>query len=291
MLMWTSKAVTDKIGLGPAYLSLVMFNAFTTGFTLVTIQTEPAFLACSFGVYNALQRRWYWLAAVLAGAASGLRISGVGTAIACGIALVAHALTSRPGVWRTWVNVGLLLPVCAWGLFAMVLYDSWRFHDPLIYVHSHSQNFDHGVGLRLDTERLIHSLEVPLHSGWLLAIALFIFAIGHRRGLRPFDPVGRVYWYGLFVFGVGVSALGSADIAFAGMNRYLLTGIPLFFVLARLMVRRIVLACLWIACNLWHYWQADLCFSWLAVARSATASATWPTGSTSEAAAMIGGRH
>jgi hypothetical protein len=43
------------------------------------------------------------------------------------------------------------------------------------------------------------------------------------------------------------------------MNRYLLLGLPLFFVIAVLSTRRPLLLALWLTFSVWHYWNSDLC--------------------------------
>jgi hypothetical protein len=263
LFLWTSPILVDRIGLGPTYVSFFVFNLFTTGFLLVTVQTEPLALALTLGAFLALARRRLLLGAVLAGAATAIRITAVATGLAYAIALLALTFWERPQARRAWLRRGLEIAVSGWGVLTLMGYYALRFGDPLLYLHAHAQSFHHQVSLlnllAPDPQKIILSLEHPLHEGVWLAGALLWFALGHRQTLDRFPRVERVFLYALFILSIGVAAYGSVGLAFAGMNRYLLLGLPLFFVIAVLSARRPLLLALWLTFSVWHYWNSDLC--------------------------------
>src|SRR3954469_10099717 len=82
------------------------------GFFLVTVYSEALFLACAFGAWAAGMTRRWWLAGVLAGLASLVRINGLFLAVALGVLyLVQNRRRLRRDV------LALALPVLAVGAF------------------------------------------------------------------------------------------------------------------------------------------------------------------------------
>jgi hypothetical protein len=258
-LMWTSRSITARLGMGGAYASLVIYNAFTTGFTFVAIQTEPLFLALTLAAFLAFDRRWYLLGALAAGAATSIRVSGAATGFAYGLALLVATLDERPRSPLAWAQRGVELLLPGWGFFALLAYNAVRFGDALVYFHAHSQLFSHSVGFTTDPETLVRSLDMPLHEGLFVVVTILFFLLGHRDALRRFSVPGQVFWYALVVVGLGISLLGSFGLSFSGMNRYLLQAMPIFFAMGMLMRKKPVLLCAWLAFSIWHYWQAELC--------------------------------
>ncbi len=260
LVMWTSRSITSRLGVYGAYLSLLLFNAFTTGFTLVTIQTDPLFLALTLGAYIAFDRRWYGFGALLAGAASGIRVTGAATGFAYGLALLVMTFRERPTSPLRWARRGIELLLPGWGLFAMMAVHQVRLGDPLIYFHAHSQAFGHEVGLKNDPGILLRSIDLPLHEGVFLVLMMLFLLLTHREAMKKFDFGSSVFWYALVATGLGIAMLGSFGLSFAGMNRYFLLAMPIFFGMAMLMKRRPLLLAAWLAFSMWHYWQVDLCF-------------------------------
>ena len=77
LLMWTGKEMVTALGVANTYLSLLLFTLFSTGFTLVTVQTEPVVMALTFGTFLCLRKRWFLAGSLLAGLASAMRVTGV----------------------------------------------------------------------------------------------------------------------------------------------------------------------------------------------------------------------
>ena len=103
------------------------------------------------------------------------------------------------------------------------------------------------------------AIDHPMHEGVWLAAGLLWFGLGHKEALQHFSIPERVFCYVLFVMCVGVAVYGTADLAFQGINRYLLLCIPLFFAMAAAMARRPFVLVLWLLLCTWHYRNIDLC--------------------------------
>ncbi len=264
VFLWTSPAIAERLGLGQAYLALLLFNVFTTGFALVTVQTEPVTLALTMGTFVALARRWWVLAAFLAGAASGMRITGVAVGMACAVAQAIETWRTRPHTRRGWARHAGTILLCGWGELALMTYHHYRFGNAFAYMTSHAKAFRHhpsfGALFWPDHEQLVLSMEHPLHEGVWLAATLLWFLLGHREALRRFPSPERGFWYALFLGTVGIASFGMAPIAFLGMTRYLLLALPLFFAMAGVMRSRPAVLALWLILSSWHYWNVDLCY-------------------------------
>jgi hypothetical protein len=264
LLMWTSRTMIDGLGVAATYLSLVLFNAFTSGFTLVTVQTEPCLLALTLGAFLCLGRRWLLLGAVLAGAATAIRVSGVATGFAYCAALVVLTLREHPRPSSAWLTRAALLPLSGWGIMLLMGFYWHRFGDALIYAHAHERAFKYSVSLARvifpDGRLLMQSIWAEPYEGLILASALLWFALGHRNGLARFPRDAKAFWYVLFFGVVGISMYGSAGCAYCGNSRYMLTALPIFFAMAALMMRRPVLLGLWLLMSTAHYYDGSLCF-------------------------------
>lgn len=264
LFLWTGDALVSRLGLVETYLALILFNTFTTAFTIVTPLTEATTLALTMGAFAAFSRRWWILAAFLAGAAGSIRITGVATGAACGLALLVETWQHRPATRAAWARRAVTILLCAWGALALMGYHYYRFGDALAYIHSHGQAFKHEPSLsallHIKTEKLIFSMENPLHEGVWLVGALLWFLLGHREALRRFPLTEQAFWYTSFYGTVGIAAIGMAPIAFTGMTRYLLLALPVFFAMAVLMRPRPAVLVLWLLISSWHYWHVDACY-------------------------------
>lgn len=58
---------------------------------------------------------------------------------------------------------------------------------------------------------------------------------------------------------VGIATVGMMPMALAGMSRYLLLALPMFFAMAAVMRPRPLLALIWLAMSAWHFWNIDIC--------------------------------
>src|SRR4051812_7154029 len=115
VVLWHLGRLTTGTPRG-GWVAVTMLAVAPYGFFLVTVYSEALFLACAFGAWAAgLTRRW-WLAGVLAGLASLVRINGLFLAVALGVLyLVQHRRRLRPDA------LALALPVLAVGAFFVYL--------------------------------------------------------------------------------------------------------------------------------------------------------------------------
>lgn len=262
--LWTGREIVDALGLRAALVALAAFNLFTTGFTVVTIQTEPILLAATLGAFVLACRGRLTLAAICAGAATGVRVSGVGVGLAFAAWLAADAWQNRRSGGAFWAGRAALAALAFWGLALTLVYHGLVLHDPLAYVHAHEQSFGHHPSLLAllwpDTTWLLGSIISNLHEGVWVAAALLWLALGLRDAASGFSPPARAFWYALLAGVLGISLLGSISRNLIGMNRYLLGALPLFFAIGKLLSRRPLALAVWLAICGWHYWNVDLCF-------------------------------
>lgn len=264
LYLWTGKELTSRLGLAETYLALLLFNAYTTGYCLVMIQTEPLTLVLAMGAFVAFARRQRLLGALLAGATSGVRVTGIAIGLAFAAGLLVDLLRERPRSIWAWLRAALLSVVAVWGQLALMAYHAHRFGDPLTYLHAHGQLFHHehpslSSLFPPDPDKIVQSIDFPLHEGLWLAAALLWFAHGHREALRRFPAAEQAFWYVTYFATVGIATVGMMPISLAGMSRYLLLALPMFFAMAAAMRPRPLLAIVWIAMTAWHYWNVDIC--------------------------------
>jgi hypothetical protein len=263
LFLWTGPALAERMGLAETYLSLLLFNVFTTGFSLVSVQTEPLALMLTLGSFTALRRRWWLLAGLLAGGASAMRITGLATSAACAAAIAVGIYVDAPSRWHEWARRLGGMVLSFWGGVAIMTYHHFRFGDFRAYVHSHEKAFRHEPSLKVllhpKVEWLVRSMQQQLHEGVWLVLALIWFLLGHRQALRRFRLPEQAFWYALFFGVVGIASYGQVSIYLQGMNRYLLIALPMFFAMAALLRSRPLALAFWILVSSWHYWNVDMC--------------------------------
>lgn len=264
ILMWTGRTMVAGLGLANTWLSLLLLNAFTTGFQLVTVQTEPSLMALTMATFICLQKRWLFTGAIIAGAAASLRVTGVVPGLAFSAALALITLREHPRPSWIWVLRGGLAALSLWGVFLLMAYYWHRFGDPFIYSHAHARAYHNPPSLAQlffpDGRVLLQSIWAEPNDGVILAAVLVSFAVGHRKALTGFSPEAQVFWYVLFFGIVGISMYGSAPGGFNGSSRYMVTVLPVFFAMAAFMRRRPVVLGLWLIMSTVHYYNASECF-------------------------------
>ena len=265
LFLWTGPAIVSRLGLVETYLALLLFNTAPAGYTLATPQTEPITLALALGAFVALSRGRLLASALLAGAASGFRITGVSVTMAYAAALLVLAWRERPRSPAAWAKLGGLAVLAGWGELAFMAYQAVRFGSPFTYLHAHSSAFNHHITLTgtlfPDPALIVKSIEQPMHEGIWFAAALLWFLLGHRAALRAFPAHERAFWYVLFVASVGIASVGQLPIALAGLHRYLLLAVPLYFAMAAVMRAYKPVLAVWLLMTVWHHWNVSLCES------------------------------
>ena len=199
----------------------------------------------------------------MAGATSGIRITGIAIGAAYAIGLLVEHLQTRQRPLRVWVRLVLLGLLCAWGQLVLMTVHGVRFGNPFAYIAAHGAAFKHnpslGAMLWPDPEWLVEAIDYPLHEALWWVAALFWYLLGRRRVLARLSPAQRAFWDVAFWATIGIATAGMLPIALAGMSRYLLLAFPLFFAMAAVMRRHPAALMLWLAISIWHYWNIDIC--------------------------------
>lgn len=263
LFLWTGPIVVNALGVWGAYCSLLLFNIYTTGFTLVTILSEPCTLLFIFGAFICLERRRFILGAILAGAASGMRINGLCAPVAYTCALLICLWDEEKLTVRRWVRTIIAIPLSGWGVLTMMSYQWLRFSDPFIYAHAHQQAFDHKPKFwdlfSPDPSWIIKSMTAGLHDIAVAALMALWFALGHREGLRGFTRPGQTYWYVQFLVALCLPLYASAGLGYAGVTRYMFMLFGSFFAMSAILKNKPIALSLWCVISGWHYWHTDLC--------------------------------
>jgi len=264
LFIWTGPTMVRLLGLWPAWASLLAFNAWTTGFTLVALQSEPCTLMFTLAAFIALERKQYVWGAVLAGAASGMRVSGASTSLAYGLALLYETYRNRPPDFGAWLKRGFACVVAGWGLLAIMGYFYYRWKDPFLYMHAHSQSFGHSPSITHlflpKSEWIYRSMSSVAHEIVFVFAAVIWFLLGHKKALQKVSGPGRVYIYVQWAGTLGISMFGTAEMAYIGMARYSLLAFGTFFAIGAFLQNRPLVLALWLTATSWHYYNVSLCY-------------------------------
>jgi hypothetical protein len=263
MFLWTGKELVAAMGTGLTWLSLLFLNVFTTGWALATLQTEPLALCLTMVAYVLLERRRYLFGALAAGAVSVVRPTGIAISCAFAFALFVATVRERPRARIVLWRLGLMA-FSGWGLAAFMAFCYVRFGDALVYSHSRTRYYHYAPSLfslfHPSHRWLAQSIWAAPNEGVWLAAGLIWFALGHRKALSGFRLDAKVFWYTLFIFGVGIAAVGQVEVGFSGMSRYLLLTLPLFFAVAAVTKNHPLAIGLWVLVCTIHYWSVNSCF-------------------------------
>jgi len=216
LFLWTDRKMVRALGVGTVYASLIAFNVFPTGFTLVTLQTEPCALVFTLAAFLCLARQRWLLGAVFAGAASAMRLNAAAVSVAMAAAIATELWMSPPKRWTDWATGLVSMVVSGWGVLAITGYHWLRYHDPLLYVHAHAETYGHTTSLMSvfdpKPEWLLRSIDHPLHEGVVCLLALIWFLLGRKAAMGGFTTPERVFWYTLSLLCVGVTVVGSISL-------------------------------------------------------------------------------
>ncbi len=263
-LLWTGPTMVVRFGYATAWISLIALNAHPASCYLVYVGTEACALFFTFMTYLAFAKRRFVLAAILAGMASAMRISGVATSVALCIALVAETWRVRPRGLFEWIARLVCFPLSAWGLILTLEFFSSRFDDPFIYKRAHEIIYNHHPSFHelLDPQPawIMHAIDSPVHDGvWVVGLVLW-FMLGYRLAFKHVPVAERFFMHGLVVVVLGLSIYGSLDIFVLGLSRYALVAFPLFLGVAALLRSRPIILVFWLSLGRWHSTEADVCY-------------------------------
>jgi hypothetical protein len=257
-LLWTSKTISERIGLRDAYATLLAFNIYPSAFHLVTPYTEAATLALALGGFVCLANERWIVAGLLVGAATGLRAGAVTFAPAFGAAALVAAWrwkqAGRPQWWRPLVAA----PLAGWGVIAQfvslqILVGDWR-----AYLRARHMFGDERDYSRLfDGEFYLRGFGAQHMDSVMLIFGIVIVALAVRELLKRFPLEQATFLVVASLAGVvlGVAALHQ----YWGLNRYLLV-CPLLFLSAGWIARRhTAVFVIWLVLCALVYWHVELC--------------------------------
>ena len=263
MIGWTSPFIMRDFGVWPTYLALIMFNLFPTSYSIVCILTEPLTLCLTMWTYLLYRRGKYVAASLCAGAATAVRPTGIAVSMALSVGIAIATIRERPRL-RTWLVRALAVALSAWGLCTLLAVWHFRMGDAFIYSHARTRYYNYTpnpFGIFWVNHRIIaQSIWSGINDGVWLAAGLLWFAIGHRKAMSRFEPNERSFWYGLYLFSIGIAAVSSVAISFGGCSRYVLMAVPTFFAMAAAMEANWTLIVLWGAISFANYWSVNACF-------------------------------
>lgn len=262
--LWTDPVIVDAVGVGGAYSSLLAFAVFPPAYALTSILTEACTALGMMVAFVGLARRQYALGALGSGFASAMRISGVAANAGYVLALAMAMWKEPPRSFTGWVRQLALFPLACWGTIAVFGYDSWRFGDPLLYIHGHENSFHHVGGLKAFLEakpvQFIHAVDGSDHDLVWAGVLLLLFLIGHRKALGRFTVPAQVYAYGLIAFDYYLSATGTIDLWFMlGLARYVLVAVPIFLAVGAVLSRHPVALALWLIASSFELREVARC--------------------------------
>jgi hypothetical protein len=265
LFLWTDSAIVSAVGLRATYATLLVFNFFPPACYLVFIMTEAVTALGVLGAFVFLARRRYALAALAAGFAGAMRITGIAAECAFVAGLVMACWVDPPQRLRGWLGRASLALLGGWGTIAVSGYHWYRFGDPLLYIHSHAQAHHHEGGFKLllnpRPEWIIHAIDSPEHQLVWAGALLLVFMGAHRLALKHFNAPAQVYAYLVVALVYAVSIAGTIDLFFmAGLSRYVLGAIPAFLAAGVLLAPRPVLLAIVLYCSAWHSREVDLCY-------------------------------
>ena len=240
-----------------ARFAILALAVFPTSFFFACLYTETMFCILVAGTFLAAGQKRWWLAVVLAAAASATRLVG--------IFLLPAVLCSWPGcdqhtpkqVWQFirahWWRGGFIM-FAATGLVAYMVYLQWQFQDPLLFIHVQSE-FGSGreETIVLLPQTLWRSIKivttVPVDFKWwsYLQDLVLTGVVGGTLGVGLLQTLSR-FWNGStrlfgrlpalplswYVFCVPAILLPTATGTLSSMPRYLLVALPFFVILAQL---------------------------------------------------------
>ena len=214
-------------------MSWLWLLIFPTSFFFFGVYTESLFLLLAAAtLYNA-RKRQFWLAAMLAGLASGSRIIGIFLLPA--VLWEYYQVNPKPKL----KNIIGLAMLGASGLVSYLTYLQLRFHDWLIFVHAQP-----GFGAGRQVDQVVMIYQVVARYGKMF---LTVSTSNDIYGVLMFEFASSILVLGLIVYGwwkkwirmsyliymLPAYFLPTITGSFASMPRYILSLFPLFYLLPK----------------------------------------------------------
>ncbi len=260
--LWTSKAITDRLGVAESYGALLAFNMFPSAFYVVTPYTEGVTLAFVIGGLICLMReRWIW-SAILIGASTSLRLTAGGFGVALGCALLYAAWERRRAGKPDWYKPLYAIPLVMWGLIVYVIALKFSVGDGFAFFRAQKAfGGDQGgwAFSRLVSGEYYLKGFTSQHLDSIVVIGTFaIIALTGREVLRRFGPASSIFLV-VSAFLLAAAPLAVERNQYWGLNRYFLL-LPLSFFAMGVMARKhFAVYVLWLLLCAAVYWHVELC--------------------------------
>ena len=260
--LWTSRTIVDRLGAGAAYGALIAFNAFPTGFFIVTPYPEGATILLMLTGFLCLANDRWILAGLAIGAGTALRPTAAAFAVALGCAAVYAAWTRRKAGTAGWWRPLIAIPISIWGQLLQTLILKICVGDGRAYLRAHDA-FAGGAGAKLKVTQMFDPEWYVLgftaqHLDSIVMIASFaMIALAGREVLTRFKRQESIF----LVVATAVTMIMplAAITGYWGLNRYFLLA-PLTFLCAGVVARKHTgLFILWLVLSLALYWNVELC--------------------------------
>jgi hypothetical protein len=263
-LLWTSKSIVERIGLGPAYAALVAFNLFPTAFFTVTPYPDSAMLALALGAFICVIRERWLTAALLVGGATALEPTAVGIGFGLAAAAFTSSMRQRELALPRWWRPLLAIPLCAWGVAVTFLVYRIVLGDAFVYFRAQalfSQTHEAGIGDLLDPTFYLKGIStgnLTMISVLGCVAILVIVARDLRRALK-IDELMFLGIAGLMVVLREVATIAAHGGGYWQLGRYVLA-CPIVFLGAGLLARKHRAVYIWwlLVC-IGLYWHVELC--------------------------------
>jgi hypothetical protein len=255
---WTSKFISDRIGVFESYATLLAFNMYPSAFYMVAPYTEALTLALVFLGLWAIQRDRWIVSSLLVGAACGLRGTGIVFSAAYGLAALVAAYERRKAKRKDWWRPLAGIPLCAWLLaFEMLMFKIYV-GDALAYVHARKAFGDYQDFSRLiDATFYLKGFTSQHMDSVMLFGMVGIIVLAGRKVLAKF-PHEQIAFLAFASLG-GMLVVIPTVHEYWGINRYLLL-CPLGFMAAGVISRQHKwIYVLWLILCAWMYWHVELC--------------------------------
>ncbi|MDB4956279.1 MAG: putative integral rane protein [Myxococcales bacterium] len=257
-LLWTSRAIVERLGRLETYATLVAFNIFPTAFYLVTPYTESATLALVLAGFVLLMRDRWVLAGLFVGAATALRATAVGFAAGLATAAAIAAYRRRKSGDPKWWRPALAIPLAGWGQLVQLLVLKIVVGDAKAYLRAREAFGDERHYTRLfDPEWYVQGFTAQHMDSVMLLGCIAIVGLTCREVFRRFKLEESIYLAVSMAVTVMISIVSVHE--YWGLNRYLLL-CPLVFIGTGTLVRKhYVVLGLWLVLCAAIYWHVELC--------------------------------
>ena len=256
--LWTSTAISKRLGKLESFGALLAFNFFPTAFYMVAPYTESITLVlCLTGFVLLCSDRWF-LASVAVGAATAFRATAAGFTLGLCFAAVYVAWRRRREKAEKWWWPLTAIPLSGWGMAMQMLVLKIMVGTAFAYLRARHAFGDYNDYSRLvDPEFLLRGFTAQHMDSVMLIGSIGIVALMGRELFRRLRAEELIYLFVAAVFCLVFSIAALHE--YWGLNRYFLLCIPVFLCGGLMMRKHPVAFVLWLLLCAMIYWHVELC--------------------------------